>query len=80
MHNYARYMCYYVHVLDVVDTLYPELKEMLSSTGLSIQAQDRYSHRTAVDMRGEQTINRDAKTSGGITTLPPQHLLFLSGV
>ena len=33
---------------------------------LYIQAQDRYPARTPVDQRGEQTINRDAKTAGGI--------------
>ena len=33
---------------------------------LSVQAQDRYSVRTAKDQRGEQTLNRDAKTTGGI--------------
>ena len=31
-----------------------------------MQGQDRYPCRTAVDQRSEQTINRDAKTSGGI--------------
>ena len=39
---------------------------MLEKPGLSVQAQDRYPVRTALDQRGEQTINRDAKTSGGI--------------
>ena len=32
----------------------------------SVQAQDRYPARTSIDQRGEQTINRDAKTAGGI--------------
>ena len=45
---------------------YPSCKEMLSSTGLSIQTQDHYPHCTAIDQRGEQSINRDAKTAGGI--------------
>ena len=31
-----------------------------------MQAQDRYMLRTAIDQRGKQTINRDAKTTGGI--------------
>ena len=31
---------------------------------LSVQAQDSYPLRTLVDQRGEQTINRNAKTSG----------------
>ena len=33
---------------------------------LSVQGQGRYALRTAVDQRGEQTINRDAKVEGGI--------------
>ena len=35
--------------------------------GISVKGQDRYPLRTAVDQRGEQTLKRDAKTSGGIT-------------
>lgn len=66
MPNYARYMSYYSEVLSNIDTLYPGLKPILQSTGLSIQAQDRYPLRTSIDQRGEQTINRDAKTSGGV--------------
>ena len=31
-----------------------------------MQGQEKYLCRTAIDQRGEQTINRDAKTSGGI--------------
>ena len=67
MQNYARYASYYVQMLKSIDTNYPGLKDLLLSTGLSVQSQDRYPLRTAVDMRGEQTLNRDAKTSGGIT-------------
>ena len=33
---------------------------------MSIQGQNRYPVRTAIDQRGEQTINREAKTMGGI--------------
>ena len=55
-------MCFYVQV-----TTYPGLKDLLMATGLTVQAQDRYPLRTAIDMRGEQTINRDAKTAGGVS-------------
>ena len=67
MHNYARCASYYVQVLKSIDKNHPGLKDLLLSSGLSIQSQDRYPLRTAIDMRGEQTLNRDAKTSGGIT-------------
>ena len=66
LHNYARYASYYVEVLDCIDGRYPGLRQTLSQSGLSVQAQERYV-RTAIDRRGEQTINRDAKTSGGIS-------------
>ena len=34
--------------------------------GLTSQAQEKYNLRTALDQRGEQTINRDAKVAGGM--------------
>ena len=49
------------------DGIYPGLQKVLSSNGLSVQAQSNYPLRTAIDQRGEQTINCAAKTSGGIT-------------
>ena len=66
MVKYARYGSYYVHTLKNMETLHPGLKDMFEKTGLYVQAQDCYPVRTALDQRGEQTINRDAKTSGGI--------------
>ena len=47
-----------------VDSLYPGMKELLSKHGLSVQGQDSYCLKTAADQRGEQTINKDAKTAG----------------
>lgn len=67
MQNYARYGSFYVEVLSSLTENFPGLKEQLSNAGLSIQAQKRYPHRTPIDMRGEQTINREAKTAGGVT-------------
>ena len=66
MVNYARYGSYYVHILKNMETLHPGLNDMLEKTGLSVQAQDRYPILTALDQRGEQTINRDVKTSACI--------------
>ena len=66
MVNYARCGSYYVQTLKNMETLHPGLKDMLEKTGLSVQAQDRYPMHTLLDQQGEQTINRDAKTSGGI--------------
>ena len=60
--NYARYGSYYVQVLKQIESKYPGLK-LLLPCGLSVQAQETQLVRTAIDQRGEQTINRDAKTS-----------------
>ena len=54
-------------MLNHIDGIYPGLQKVLSSNGLSVQAQSNYPLRTAIDQRGEQTINCAAKTSGGIT-------------
>ena len=64
--NYARYGSYYLHLMKSIDNVYPGLKDMLSSCVLSVQSQNRYALRTATDQRGEQTFNKDAKTTGGI--------------
>lgn len=62
--NYARYGTWYVETLKNLEIRYPGLKQLLQSEGLSVQAQSSYSLRTSIDQRGEQTINRDAKTAG----------------
>ena len=64
--NYARYECFYVETLKSSEEKYPGLKEMLKKAGLSVQEQDKYLLPIAIDQRVEQTINCDAKISGGI--------------
>lgn len=64
--NYARYGSYYLEFMKSLENNYPGLKDMLKTKGISVQGQDRYPIRTAIDQRGEQTINRDAKTAGGV--------------
>ena len=51
--DYSRYGSYYVRILESTELRYPSCKEMLSSTGLSIQEQDHYPHHTAIDQRGD---------------------------
>ena len=53
-------------MLENMEALYPGLKDLLSEKGMSVQAQERLPFRVPVDQRGEQTLNRDAKTTGGI--------------
>ena len=64
--NYARYRSFYVHSLENLDNTHPGCGELIQEKGLSVQAQDRYPARTPIDQRGEQIINRDAKTAGGV--------------
>jgi len=45
-----------------VDSLHPGMNELLLHHGLSVQGQEKYDLKTAADQRGEQTINKDAKT------------------
>ena len=63
--NYSRYDSYYLRMLESIELQYPGCKELLLSAGLSVQTQDHYPNRTAIDQRGEQSINRDAKTAVG---------------
>ena len=61
--NYSRYGSYYLRMLESIELECPGCKELLLSAGLSVQVQDHYPNRTAIDQRGEQSINRDAKTA-----------------
>ena len=49
-----------------MEVLYSGLKDLLSEKGMSVQAQECFPLRVPVDQRGEQTLNRDAKTTGSI--------------
>ena len=62
--NYARYGSYYLYTLINMDRLYPGIKDSWRKLEMSVQAQEGYPLRTSIDQRGEQAINRDAKTSG----------------
>ena len=62
--NYARYGTWYVQTMKEIDHRYPTLKELLKSTGLSVQAQTAYPVRTSIDQRSKKSIKQDAKTPG----------------
>ena len=64
--NYSRCGPYYLRMLEYIELQYLGCKELLLSAGLSVQAQDHYPNRTAIDQWGEKSISRDAKTAGGI--------------
>ena len=56
-----------------MEELCPGNKEILPVSSISVQAQERYPTRTAIDIRSEQTINHDAKTSSRITNSSTKH-------
>ena len=74
--NYARYGSYYVKVMKNIKKMYPGLKNLLEKNSMSVQAEESFPVRIAIDQRGEQTINRDAKTSGGTKSFPQIVQLF----
>ena len=47
--NYSRYGFYYLRILECIALQYPSCKELLLSARLSVQAQDHYPNRTAID-------------------------------
>ena len=59
--SYARYGSYYLHQMKNRQVIYPDLK-----FPVSVQGQNRCNIRTPTDQRGEQTLNKQAKTVGGI--------------
>ena len=61
--NYARYGSYYTYIFVNMEQFYPGLKELISRKRLSVKGQEKYPLSTAIDQRGERTINRDAKTN-----------------
>ena len=72
--NYARYGSYYAEMLKNLDQSHPGLRTLLLKKGLTAQAQEKYPCRTAIDQRGEQSINREAKTT---SKLPSFFFLLL---
>ena len=70
-----RYGSCYANIIDNLDDTHPGCRKLIQNKGLSVQDQEKYLCRTAINQRGEQTINRDAKTSGEQKTL--RHCMIL---
>ena len=62
--NYARYTTVYLMTLLALPQSHPE--ELLKQNGLSVNRSAVPSSRNSVDITIEQTINRHAKSNGGI--------------
>ena len=68
--NQQSYSCYgsiNVKILSQLEEIVPGCNDLLVKKALLVKSQDHYPLRTNIDQCGEQTINRDAKTSEGIT-------------
>ena len=50
----SRYGSYYIQRLVSSDRTHPGCKELIEIKGVSVQAQDQYPLRTAIDQRGER--------------------------
>ena len=64
--NYARYLPVYCAQLSQLMSDCPEAYELLKANGLSVCRSSVPACHNAVDITTEQTINRSAKTTGGI--------------
>ena len=65
LQNYARYGSIYVNTLENLDTMHPGCKELLSHKGLSVQAQERYACRIAIDQRASRQLTKMQKLQAG---------------
>ena len=64
--HYARYGTYYINSLENMELTHPGAKDELIKSGISVR-RNKFGIGQAVDLAGEQTYMRNAKTSGGIT-------------
>ena len=64
--NYARYTTVYMLTLLNLPSSHPGGQELLRLNGFSVNRSEVQSSRNAVDLTIEQTINRHAKSHGGI--------------
>ena len=64
--NYARYTTIYLLFLLNLPHTHPGAAQLLKQNGFSVSRSDVPSSRNAVDITIEETINRHAKSQGGI--------------
>ena len=64
--NYAKYLSVYHLALVNIEATHPGARELLKQNGFSVSRSDIPGTRNAVDITIEQTINRHAKSRGGI--------------
>ena len=64
--NYARYTTIYCLILLNLDRIHPGLKDLLKRNGFSVNRSGVPTSRNAADITIKQTVNRHAKSHGGI--------------
>lgn len=64
--NYARYLTLYCVSLLNISDFHPDAEDLLRKGGLSVNRSPFPNSRAPIDLTIEQTINRHAKTKGGI--------------
>ena len=64
--HYARYGSYYVNFLKYIDESHPGAKDEIEERGISVRRND-LGIGQAIDLAGEQTYMKSAKTAGGVT-------------
>ena len=74
--NYARYTAVYLQTLLNLPTSHPGAEKLLQQKGFSVDRSAVPSSRNAVDITIEQTINRHAKSHGGIVGFIRSHAAY----
>lgn len=74
--NYARYTTVYLLTLLNLPESHPGAEELLRHNGFSVNRSAVPSSRNAVDITIEQTINRHAKSCGGIVGFSRNHSAY----
>ena len=69
--HYSRYGSYYVKSMEALDATHPGAKEELLRIGISAKRNEKGIGQ-AIDLAGEQSYMRSAKTAGGLTDFQTQ--------
>ena len=77
--HYSRYGTQYVEELENMDTKYPGGKEEMMKIGISVRRNSNGIGQ-AIDLAGEQSYMRNAKTSGGIKSFQTRQCTVLKWV
>ena len=66
--HYSRYGTYYVNSLEHIDSTHPGARQEIEHLGLSVR-RNQLGIGQSIDMAGEQSYMRNAKTAGKVTSI-----------